>query len=157
MFDLVRLRENSETVDKYLTASSKKTPTFHERKKSYQLNSDIATELQKYIDQFVVFAFSAEWCPDCQRNIPVLGLISETTGMEVNIFGNLMRDPKNPKAFWRIPPSPAEVKEFNVTKIPAINILTLGGHRIGEIIENPPENKSLELSILEIIQKQITK
>ena len=67
MFDLVRLRENSETVEKYLTVSSKKTPNFHERKKSYQLDSDISTELQKYIDRVVVFAFSAEWCPDCQN------------------------------------------------------------------------------------------
>jgi len=154
MYDLEKLRKNSEPVAKYLASSSEKTDAFSINAKKYELDEDVSKKLMKYAKNMIVFAFSAEWCPDCHRHIPVLGLIVEKTGLEVNVFGHLMRDPKRPKGYWSIPPSPAEVEEFNVRKIPTIVVLDKEGNKIGEIIENPPEGKSLEKAILDILEKK---
>jgi len=155
MYDIERLRKNSDPVAKYLSNSIKETSAFRENLEEYELDADVAKKL-KFVEDYVVFAFSAEWCPDCQRNIPVLGLIAKETGLEVNVFGHLMRDPEKPKGYWRIPPSPAEVEKFKVEKIPTIIVLTKEGNKIGEIIENPPEGKSLEEALLDILEARQT-
>ena len=100
----------------------------------------------------MIFAFSAEWCPDCYRNIPVLAKLEEETGLETRMFGHLMRDAKSPTRLWRIPPSPEEVEEFKVVKIPSMFILDKTGNKVGEIIENPPQGKTLEAAILAILE-----
>ena len=69
----------------------------------YKLDKVAISRLENFKDEVIVFVFSVEWCPDCQRYIPVLGLIAKSTGIEVNVFGHLMRDPKRPKGYWRIP------------------------------------------------------
>lgn len=151
MYNIERLRKNSEPVNHYISQSCRETSAFKEKMREYELDLEVIERLGEYVRNMVVFAFSAEWCPDCHRNIPVLGLIAEATGLEVNIFGHLLRDPKKPKGYWRIPPSPIEVEEFKVRKIPTIIILDKKGNKIGEIIENPPKGKSLERALLDII------
>jgi thiol-disulfide isomerase/thioredoxin len=101
----------------------------------------------------VIVAFSAEWCKDCASSIPVLALISEATGLEVRIFGGLIKDPLNHTGKWRIPPSPIEVETFNVHKIPLIIIIDTDGREIGRIIEKPNE-PTIEEEILKIISKE---
>lgn len=100
-----------------------------------------------------MYAFSAEWCPDCHKYIPVLSLIAKATGLEVDVFGHLMRDPKKPKGFWKIPPSPPEVEVFAIKKIPTILVFNNQGYKMGEIIENPSEGETLEKALLDIILK----
>jgi hypothetical protein len=63
-----------------------------------------------------------------------------------------MRDAKNPNNLWACPPSPVQVNEFKVVKIPHMFILNKKGAVEGEIIENPPEGKLLERVILEILE-----
>ncbi len=109
--------------------------------------------LKKYVKGNVIFLFSAEWCPDCHRNIPVLDLIREATGFEVRVFGHMMKNAKDSVKKWAVPPSPKEVEEFGVTKIPYIVIMDMKGNKLGEIIENPPQGNTLEESILEILMK----
>lgn len=152
MYDLIRLRKNSEPVGEYLCSSRKVTNVFEESIGDYKLAAETIKKLSRYVGGAVVFAFSAEWCPDCHRNIPILGVISEETGLEINIFGHLMRDLKKTRGIWRIPPSPAEVEEFNVRKISTIIVLDLEGNKIGEIIENPPTDKNLEEALLDILE-----
>jgi len=151
MYDLVQLRKNSEPVNEYLISSRKVTNAFEESIRDYKLANDTKKKLRAYVGEAVVFAFSAEWCPDCHRNIPILGVIAEETGLEINIFGHLMRDLKKTGGIWRIPPSPPEVQEFNVRKIPTIIVLDLEGNKLGEIIENPPADKNLEEALLDIL------
>jgi thiol-disulfide isomerase/thioredoxin len=155
MYDLEKLIKNSEKVSEYISASSIKVPTFKENYEKYALNNNIVDKLKRHKEDALIFAFSAEWCPDCQRHIPTLGLIADSVGIEVNIFGHLMRDdPKSSKSYWRIPPSPPEVEEFNVKRIPTILILDKKGRKIGDIIENPPKATSLEKAILEILESE---
>jgi len=126
---------------------------FLERKQTYQLNEEIISKLKEYANKVVIVAFSAEWCKDCTANIPVLALIAEKTGIKIRVFGGLKKDPLNPKEKWRIPPSPPEVKTFNVEKIPHIMILNRKGEIIGKITENPRYKETLEEEILYLIEK----
>jgi thiol-disulfide isomerase/thioredoxin len=152
--DLQRLRESSETVHDYLDSIAETAPGFAERRAEYRLDGQTTTELREHADDAVVIAFSAEWCKDCRRNVPVLGLIAEETGMEVRVFGHLMRNAKDPNERWSIPPSPTEVKEFDVVKIPLIAVLDGNGEKIGEIVENPPEGQSLEEALLDLLKRR---
>jgi len=80
-------------------------------------------------------------------------LISEATGLEVRVFGHLMRDPKRSRGYWSIPPSPEEVEEFSVRRIPTIFVLDREGRVMGEIVESPPAGKSLEAALLDILRR----
>jgi hypothetical protein len=63
-----------------------------------------------------------------------------------------MRDAKSSTKRWRIPPSPAQVEEFDLVKIPSMYILDKEGNKVGEIIEDPPTGKTLEAAILDILE-----
>jgi len=62
-----------------------------------------------------------------------------------------MRDPMKPKGYWKIPPSPPEVEDFTVRKIPTIVVIDEKDEKTEEIIENSPEGKTLEEALLDII------
>ena len=152
MHDLKALRANSERVEEYLAAPSDTTEAFTQRLQEYELDPLVTENLKAYAEKAYIFSFSAEWCKDCKVNVPVLKLIQDATGIEVRILGHIMRDAKNPDERWRIPPSPPEVKTFNVVKIPHIAVLDPQGEELGAVIENPPEDKTLEEALLEILE-----
>jgi len=141
------------SVDKYInTLAQSFKERFSERKQTYQLNEETVQKLKSYAKDTVIVVFSAEWCKDCAANVPVLALLAEKTGMRVRVFGGLKKDPLNPKEKWRIPPSPPEVKTFNVKKTPHIIVFDKQGKQLGTIIENPKPENTLEEEILHIIQ-----
>jgi len=152
MYDIEGLIDNSEDVKYYIESSKEKAPKYMQKYESYELEADIVTKLNCHRPDYTIIAFSAEWCPDCYNNIPVLAHIQEQTEIKTRIFGHLMRDAKNPNKRWRIPPSPEEVELFDLVKIPSMYVLDKEGNMLGKIIENPPEGKSLEAAILEILE-----
>lgn len=152
MYDLEKLLKNSEDSKQYIEASMKNAPQFMERYESYTLEQEMVPKIKCHSSNYTIFAFSAEWCPDCYRNIPVLAKLQEATGLKTRIFGHLMRDAKSSSKRWRIPPSPVEVEEFDVVKIPSMYVLDKAGNMVGEIIENPPAGKTLEAAILAILE-----
>jgi thiol-disulfide isomerase/thioredoxin len=150
-YDLARLRNRSEAVHDYINSPSQAKETFALRRSEYKLDQNVIRDMKKIAKSYSVFVFSAEWCPDCQRNVPVLDLIADATSLEVRVFGHIMRDTKSREKKWAIPPSPIEVNEFGVVKIPHVVVFNREGKRVGEIIENPPINKSLEKALLDIM------
>ena len=152
-YDIEELRRNSESVSDHMSRVGGASSPFTRCLEEYALEKTVIQDLKRYVEDAVVIVFSAEWCPDCYRNVPVLSLISDATGLEVNVFGRLMRDAKNPKERWKIPPSPAEVKDFDVVRIPLIVVLNRDGAKIGEIVENPPEGQTLEEALRDILRK----
>jgi len=90
---------------------------------------------------------------DCAPNVPVLALMADKTGLQVRVFGGLMRDPLNPKERWRIPPSPPEVRDFKVEKVSTIFVFDKKGEELGKIVENPSAGKTLEEEILDLARK----
>lgn len=155
MVDLGEIRRKTVSVDDYI--SSMRTPfrdKFLARKEDYQPDHEAIEKLKREANNYMVVVFSAEWCKDCANNVPVLWLISEFTGLEVRVFGNLKKDPLNPKKRWRIPPSPPEVETFDVKKTPWILIFDKEGREIGKIIENPKHTGSVEEELLHLIGKR---
>jgi len=150
MYDLEEIRASSVPVLEYVEDCSEKAPRLHEHYETYVLDEEAVTKIRCHADRVMVVVFSAEWCPDCHRNVPILALLSGETGLEVRVFGHLMRDAK--RAGWRIPPSPPEVDDFKVVKIPHIAVLDVNGEVVGEIIENPPEGKTLEQALLDVLE-----
>jgi len=153
MYDIQKLRDKSEPILEYLEGSKSKTDRFMERFYGYKLDHGVADKIRKHAGEAVVFVFSAEWCPDCHRNVPVLALIHEATGLEVRVFGHIMRDSKSDTRRWAVPPSPREVEEFNVTKIPYIVVLSVDGEKRGEIVENPRPGLTLEEELLGLLER----
>ncbi len=118
----------------------------------YQLDQKISKKLREHAKDFVVIVFSAEWCKDCAENVPILAKLAEETGINVFVFGGLKTNPLTQKEKWRIPPSPPEVKQFNVQRIPYIIIFNKKGKELGVIIENPKPGLTLEKEIFNILQ-----
>jgi thiol-disulfide isomerase/thioredoxin len=87
--DLEKIKARSEAVSDYVSAPSKAKDAFDKRRAEYKLDTAVVMELKKRVQTYTIVAFSAEWCPDCVRNIPVLDLLAEETGMEVRVFGHL--------------------------------------------------------------------
>jgi thiol-disulfide isomerase/thioredoxin len=155
MYDVPKLRGNSEPILEYLESSKAKTDRFMERFYGYKLDHEAAEKIRNHAGEAVVFVFSAEWCPDCYRNVPVLALIHEATGLEVRVFGHIMKDPKSNTRKWAVPPSPVEVEEFKVAKIPYIVVLDKRGVNMGEIVENPRPGLTLEEELLGILERPV--
>ena len=150
--DISALNAASEPIEDYLAAPSDTAEAFNRRLREYELDPSAAEKLRTHAGKARIFVFTAEWCGDCKRNVPVLRLIQDATGIEVRVLGHIMRDADNPEERWRIPPSPPEVREFNVVKIPHIAVLDAHGKELGAVIENPPEDKTLEEALLDILE-----
>jgi len=142
------------SVDKYINKMAEPfKKRFLERKQTYRLNEKAVGKLKGHVKDVVIVVFAAEWCKDCAANVPVLALLAEELGMNVRVFGGLKTDPLNPKEKWRIPPSPPEVKTFDVQNTPHIIIFDKQGKQLGTIIENPKHENTLEEEIIHIIQR----
>ena len=151
-YDVSKLRKGSESVHDYVSEPSKAKDAFDKRRAEYKLDAAVVKELKKKAKDYTVIVFSAEWCPDCMRNVPVLDLLAEAAGIEVRVFGHIMRDAKSNTKKWAVPPSPPEVDEFKVSKIPYMVVLKKEGEKVDEIVENPPPGKTLEQAILDIVK-----
>lgn len=155
MVDLEEIRRKTVSVDDYISSMRKPfREKFLDRKEGYRPNHEAMERLKKETNKYVVVVFSAEWCKDCARNVPVLWLISEFTGLEVRVFGNIKTGSLNPQTRWKIPPSPPEVETFDVKKTPWILIFDKEGREIGKIIENPKYTGSVEEELLYLIGKR---
>jgi hypothetical protein len=151
--DLSDIRKKTVSVGEYIDSLEQPfKERFLTKKQAYKLKPEAVDQLRRFAEKFVVIVFSAAWCKDCAENIPVLSLISETTGLEVRVFGGLMKDPLSQVCKWRIPPSPPEVVTFNVDKIPLIIIVDHYGSEMGRVIESPKRWPTLEQELCEIIR-----
>lgn len=152
---LSEIEKKTVSIDNYIESLEQPLQDkFLARKQDYRLNVEAASQLARFAKDYALVVFSAQWCKDCAKNIPVLALISETTGMNVRIFGGLKKDPLSHTRKWRIPPSPPEVETFRVDKIPTIIVISKEGKEIGRIVENPKLASTLEQEICEIIKPQ---
>jgi len=152
---LQEIRRSTLPPDEYINSLEEPfRANFLDRKKTYRLSQDATDQIRKRKGDFVVVAFSAQWCKDCATSIPVLALISEATDLEVRIFGGLKKDPLSRTRKWRIPPSPPEVETFHVDKLPTIVVLDRNGSEIGRVVENPRMTPTLEQELWEIIKSR---
>lgn len=129
---------------------------FLERMKAYSLKEDVVEELKKYVDEIFVVVFSAGWCKDCVAHVPVLVLLAQKIELKVRVFGSLKKDLFNPHEIWRIPPSPPEVKEFQVETIPHAVIFHVKGQELGRIVEKLTSGKTMEEEVLQLVKYPVS-
>lgn len=154
-FDLSEIRKKTVSVGQYIECLEQPfKEKFLEREQVYKLLPEAVDQLRNLGEKCVAIVFSAAWCKECAENIPVLFLLSEATGLEVRVFGGLMKDPLSQVCKWRIPPSPPEVITFEVDKIPLIMMVDLYGEEIGRVIESPKRWPTLEQELYEIIKSR---
>jgi hypothetical protein len=153
--NLSEIRKRTVSVNQYIENLKKPfRDKFLTRKQTYKPKQEAIKQLKELAKNYAVVAFSAKWCKDCAVNIPVLALISEVTGLEVRIFGGLMKDPLSHTRKWRIPPSPPEVETFQVEKIPLMIVFNKEGGIVGKVVENPQRKPTLEEELIQIILEQ---
>jgi len=100
----------------------------------------------------LIVAFSASWCKDCKRSIPILASITRNAGLEIRLFGGLVRDALASR--WRVPPSPEQTLEFDIKRIPTIIVLDEDGHERGRLVENPDPGLTIEEHLLLLLKSQ---
>jgi len=79
-YDLEKVRARSEHIKSYVATPSRASEPFAKRKAEYKLDEAAVKELKKHAKHVVVVTFSAEWCPDCHRNVPVLERTASASG-----------------------------------------------------------------------------
>lgn len=152
--DLSKIKEKTLAADEYIESPDAPfRENFLKRKQTYQLDEEAKNHLHSIANNFMVVAFSAGWCKDCATHISVLALLSESTGLEVRVFGGIKKDLLRRTGKWRIPPSPPEVETFKIDKLPTMIVFDRQGIEVGRIVENPKQMPILEQELLAIMKR----
>ncbi len=119
---------------------------------------DIKAVLKNNNEQLKIVALGADWCPDCNKNVPrMIKLIKQlkTNDVEFRILYGIMVNAlhKPEEMLWHKTRSPPEAvnPKFELEKIPTFYFFNKNGVYLGQIIENP--KKTIEEDTLEIIQE----
>ncbi|MFX1605041.1 MAG: thioredoxin family protein [Promethearchaeota archaeon] len=155
MVDLDNIRSRTTNVRGYIDSlKDKDKEKFLEVYNTYKLNASVVDELREALKGLTVVAFSAAWCGDCKRAMPVMQQIEEQLGLEVLVFSKIKTAPLDPDRQWAVPPSPPEVNEWGVTAIPWFNFYDSEGNLVGTLIEKPTVKDTLEEEILHVLKNK---
>ena len=153
MVDLSDIRSRTTNVQDYINGlKDKDKEKFLEVYNNYKLNGDAVDELREALKDLTVVVFSAAWCGDCKRAMPVMQLLEEQIGLEVLVFSKIKTAPLDPDRQWAVPPSPPEINEWGVTAIPWFNFYDAQGNLVGTLIEKPTVKETLEEEILHVLK-----
>jgi thiol-disulfide isomerase/thioredoxin len=153
MIDFNDIRKRSTNVRGYIDVlSDKDKDIVLEAYETYHLNEAALKELQKITKGLKVVIFSAAWCGDCKRAMPVMLHIEEKTDLDIMVFGNIKTDPLNKEVKWRVPPSPPEINEWGATAIPWFVFFDAKGNKVGTLIEKPTIKATLEEEIVHVLK-----
>ena len=155
MVDLTEIRSRTTSVRDYIDGlKDKDKVTFLEVYNTYRLDTKVVDELRDALKGLTVIAFSAAWCGDCKRAMPVMMQMEDQLGLEVLVFSKIKTAPLDPNHQWAIPPSPPEIDEWGVTAIPWFNFYDAEGNLVGTLIEKPTVKDTLEAEILHILKNK---
>jgi thiol-disulfide isomerase/thioredoxin len=155
MVDLNELRSRTTNVRDYIDGlKGKDKEKFLEVYNTYKLKTDVVDKLRETLQELTVVVFSAAWCGDCKRAMPVIQQLEEQLGLEVLVFNKIKTAPLDPDRQWAVPPSPPEVNEWGVTAIPWFNFYDAEGNLVGTLIEKPTVKETLEEEILHVLRNK---
>jgi thiol-disulfide isomerase/thioredoxin len=155
MVDLKSIRERTISVDEYIQSlDDKNRDIVMEMYEQYDLDGNIVKKLRNRMKDITTVAFSAAWCGDCKNAMPVIKHLVEQIGIEVRIFDKIKTAPLDPDHQWKIPPSPPEIEEWNVTAIPWFEFIDENGRRIAHLIEKPKIKDTLEAEMLYVLKNK---
>lgn len=152
--DIDKLRKNGITTEEYIDSlEGKSGKELEENYQKYQPKKEIIKKLAEEAKGYTFIAFSAVWCKDCKTNMAAFAkIVKEQPEIDAICFKGIKSAPLDPNIRWRIPPSPKEVDEFNLERIPTIYILDSKGQQVAEMIENPKNKETLEEELLYLLE-----
>ncbi|TFG27436.1 hypothetical protein EU528_12870 [Candidatus Thorarchaeota archaeon] len=155
MIDFEEIRKRTTTIKGYIDAlPDKDKDIVMEAYEEYTVKDDVVDELRGIMKGLKVVIFSAPWCGDCKRAMPVMLHLDEKIGLDAMVFGEIKTDPLNKDIQWKVPPSPPEINEWGVKAIPWFVFFDAGGNKVGTLIEKPTVKETLEEEILYILKSK---
>ncbi|MFW9864784.1 MAG: thioredoxin family protein [Candidatus Thorarchaeota archaeon] len=149
--------------DDYLEKYEEKTGNNY---KSYEPKSDILDKILSILkdknEKLKIVVLGADWCPDCNINVPrMIKIIKMMNSKEVNfqiLYGIMVNALHKPEeSIWHKKRSPPEAVEpkFNLKKIPTFYFFNAKEDFIGQIVENPKDSSTLEEDLFEILESNL--
>ncbi len=155
MVDLNDIRSRTTNVRGYINGLKEQDKEkFLDVYNNYKLDTSVVDELKDILKDLTVVVFSAAWCGDCKRAMPVMLQLEEKLGLEILVFTNIKTAPLDPNHKWASPPSPPEMNEWGVTAIPWFNFYDAEGNLEGTLIEKPTVKETLEAEILHVLKNK---
>lgn len=155
MVDFKDIKSRTTNVQGYIDGlSDKDKDILIETYNEYKLDSAVVDDLRDIVKDMTVVVFSAAWCGDCKRAMPVMLHLEEQLGLEVMVFSKIKTAPLDPDIKWAVPPSPPEANEWGVTAIPWFVFFDSTGNKVGTLIEKPTVKDTLEAEILHILKNK---
>lgn len=155
MIDFEDIRKRTTNIKGYIdNLPDKDKDIVMESYEEYKLNIEAANELKDLLKDLKVVIFSAPWCGDCKRAMPVLLHLENEYNLDAMVFGEIKTDPLNKDVKWRVPPSPPEINEWGATAIPWFEFFDSKGNRVAILIEKPKVKETLEEEMLYILKNK---
>jgi thiol-disulfide isomerase/thioredoxin len=121
--------------------------------REYKLDSTVVDELKDVLKDLKVVIFSAAWCGDCKRAMPVMLHLEEKLGLDIMVFSKIKTAPLDPAKQWAVPPSPPEINEWGAKAIPFFVFFDSKGDKVATLTEKQTVKETLEAEILHILKK----
>lgn len=106
-----------------------------------------------------ILVLGAEWCPDCNKNVPrIIKIIKiiDKVNIEFRILYGIKKNAfhRPDESIWHKKRSPPEAlnPKFDLKKIPTFYFFDSSGMLLGVIIENPKFQSTLEEDMLTILK-----
>ena len=122
----------------------------------------IKTLLKNKNEKLKIVTLGADWCPDCNINVP--RMIKNLKAIKSNnidlriLYGIMVKGLKRSgEKIWHKKRSPPEAVDpkFDLKKIPTFYFFNGSDDLIGVIVENPKWESTLEEDLLEILENKL--
>ncbi len=131
---------------------------------TYEPKTEILEQITNFLtsrkEKLRIAVLGAEWCPDCNRNLPrMIKIIRTLKNLDFDfkilygIMVNALHKPGEP--LWHKTRSPPEVidPKFDLKAIPTFYFFNSSRNLLGVIVENPKTQSTLEEDLLAILQQ----
>jgi thiol-disulfide isomerase/thioredoxin len=113
-------------------------------------------------EKLKIVALGADWCPDCNINVPhMIKIVNSMNSDKVDLkilYGVMVNALHKPgETIWHKKRSPPEAVDpkFDLKKIPTFYFFRENNDLIGIIVENPKWESTLEDDLIEILESKL--
>ena len=152
--DLKKLHVNGKKIDEVIESfDCKGSEDIKSNCENYEPKHEVVKELITKAKDHTIVVFSADWCKDCKSNVGAFSKIVQLyPEIDAIFFKGIKSAPLDPDIRWKVPPSPPEVDEFDLRRIPTFYILDSEGYVKAELLENPVTKPTVEEELLYLIE-----
>ncbi|MHA1772458.1 MAG: thioredoxin family protein [Candidatus Thorarchaeota archaeon] len=149
------IQDNSLSCIEYIEAMpSSSREGFMRNMMMYNLNEEAVQKLSAIANDYEFVVIFADWCGDARHAVPVLALLEQKIEIKIRSLGGMEKPEWGSSELWAVPPSPPEVKTFDITSSPTILIFEKNsGREIGRIKTRPRITSSIEEELVELVER----